>query len=248
MVLQRRSERLRRQEEAAGVATPSAAAAAPAPPVAPPPRQPEQQQPQQQQQPGAYAPPRYTPLNGSGANGYAPPAPAPPAASANGASSAAQLVPSPQSDSRSLRSGGREEAATPRKTTTVRFWLKFKAEWGQRLKVVGTHEELGEQQHREHRAQPTTRSLYPRVWPPGRAFGMLPGAEAAASRTGSLGGATGALPPGPLLSEHQLSLHAALSACRHVGAVPGTRAEVERGRQLAHHGGAARGWGSCLAS
>lgn len=146
MVLQRRAERLRRQEEAAGVITPPPAAAAPAPAAAPPsPQQQEQQQPQQQEQLGTYPPPRYPPYNGSGPSSYAATqAPATHAAGANGAAAGAQLVPVPQPDSRSLQGRPREEGVTPRKTTTVRFWLKFKAEWGQRLKVVGTHDELGE--------------------------------------------------------------------------------------------------------
>jgi hypothetical protein len=37
----------------------------------------------------------------------------------------------------------REDAVAQRKLAAVRFWLKFKAEWGQRLKVVGSHQELG---------------------------------------------------------------------------------------------------------
>lgn len=30
-----------------------------------------------------------------------------------------------------------------RRLAKVRFWLKYRAEWGQRLKVIGSHEELG---------------------------------------------------------------------------------------------------------
>lgn len=151
MVLQRRANRLKRQEEAAAMSTPPPAAAASAPLAAPPSQQQEQQQPQQQQRPGAYPPPRYAPINGNGPSSYAPPAPAPPAVGMNGAG--AQLATTPQPDSRGLQGRPREEAATPRKTTTVRFWLKFKAEWGQRLKVVGTHEELGEQSCRAGRGR-----------------------------------------------------------------------------------------------
>jgi hypothetical protein len=63
-----------------------------------------------------------------------------------------RMDPSVAADARAgslaARGGGDDALAggpgSQRKTATVRFWLKFKAEWGQRLKVVGTHKELGE--------------------------------------------------------------------------------------------------------
>lgn len=36
-----------------------------------------------------------------------------------------------------------EPGAGGRRTSRIRFWLKYRAEWGQRLKVVGSHDNLG---------------------------------------------------------------------------------------------------------
>lgn len=79
--------------------------------------------------------------NGAAAAPAAPPPPAPP--------SPASLPPVPAPEQRVVRAAAaaavREDAISQRKLATVRFWLKFKAEWGQRLKVVGSHQELGGQ-------------------------------------------------------------------------------------------------------
>ena len=62
------------------------------------------------------------------------------------AAPASALVPSGGGEAAPVRAGGAAvEAAGSglRRLSKVRFWLKYRAEWGQRLKVVGTHENLG---------------------------------------------------------------------------------------------------------
>jgi hypothetical protein len=131
-LLRRRAERLKKQQEAGQAIVNS------------------QQQAQQQQQQQQYQP--Y--LNGSAVNGTA-------TAATDGSSSSSSsssthnnsIVPISSADSltssRDDAAAGAMAVSLQRKSATVRFWLKFKAEWGQRLKVVGTHEELG----------------VPRLWP-----------------------------------------------------------------------------------
>ena len=224
MVLQRRQQRLARQHEAAAAAgvpvpapPPHAAQQAQAAPPSPPPQQ--QGLPQQQGPPARYA-------NGSSSspsgvlNGYvappaaAPAAPAPPAPVPAGANGSAALVPAPANDTRALRAAQREELGAPRKLATVRFWLKFKAEWGQRLKVVGSHEELGKclaarAVPARHLWQYISRRRRPR----------------AACR--------------PPAAAHALPSRA---CCRRLDPGKSTGAQVVRGGSVAHDRGAARGW------
>jgi hypothetical protein len=158
-VLKRRAERLQRQQEA-GQAPPPPPAAPPHPQEPPPRYQPAWANPPPSPGPNGASPLNgASPVNGTASylNGAATslgggPAYSPPPLQAAAPVPPLGLQPAPLPDARLVRQNAaelaREDAVAQRRLATVRFWLKFRAEWGQRLKVVGTHQELGEHQLR----------------------------------------------------------------------------------------------------
>ncbi|GAB4813201.1 hypothetical protein N2152v2_000247 [Parachlorella kessleri] len=154
MLLERRAQRQQRLMAAGGGPTAAAAAAAPPPlPAAPaaaplpPQAQPGMERSPPPQQPAAQQPPAQ-PAAPYAAQQAAPPAASvPPAAPPAGmqpltpsAAVSSMLAPALQ---RPPGGGELDGMGGARRTSKVRFWLKYRAEWGQRLKVVGTHESLG---------------------------------------------------------------------------------------------------------
>lgn len=98
------------------------------------------------------APINGTAANGAAANGAAtngalapPPFPSSSPAATNGSvpGLAALTLPPAADASLDLPPGTAGAPGGQRRTTKVRFWLKFRAEWGQRIKVVGTDQALG---------------------------------------------------------------------------------------------------------